>query len=149
MFLWFKDALFASYDKAWFKLIGGYLGYKGHVPAGRFNAGQKMFYWYTTIFGIILSVTGLLLVWRTSFALSTICITSTIHNLVAFIMISGVFAHAYLGTIANPGTWRVLVDGTVTREWAAHHHPMWYESLVRSGLVEPEEGSDESSDAEV
>ncbi len=28
-------------------------------------------------------------------------------------------AHAYLGTIANPGTWRVLIDGSVTREWAS------------------------------
>ena len=38
--------------------MGGYLGYKGEVPAGRFNAGQKMFYWYTAIFGVIMSVTA-------------------------------------------------------------------------------------------
>ena len=39
-------------------------------------------------------------------------------------------AHAYLGTIANPGTWRVLIDGSVTREWAEHHHPNWFRALL-------------------
>jgi formate dehydrogenase gamma subunit len=141
--LWFRDALFASYDKDWVRRIGGYLGYKGKVPAGRFNAGQKMFYWYTTIFGLIISVTGVILVFRDSFALSTICITSTIHNLMAFILIAGVVAHAYLGTVANPGTWRVLVDGSVTREWAQHHHPQWYYNLLRKGKVE--QPTDEAS----
>lgn len=133
--LWFRDAIFASYDKEWVRRIGGYLGYKGHVPSGRFNAGQKMFYWYTTVFGVIMSITGVMLVFKELFILGTICVTSTAHNLIGFVMIAGVLAHAYLGTIANPGTWRVLVDGSVTREWAHHHHPNWYRSLVDKGIV--------------
>ena len=44
-------------------------------------------------------------------------------------------AHAYLGTVANPGTWRVLVDGSVTREWAEHHHPNWYRALLAEEKV--------------
>jgi len=143
MFLWFRDAMFASYDKEWVRRIGGYLGYKGKVPAGRFNAGQKMFYWYTTIFGAIMIVTGLVLIFKGLFSLSTICITSTVHNLTGFVMIAGVMAHAYLGTIANPGTWRVLVDGSVTREWAHHHHVNWYKELLRRGLVKPAKGEEE------
>ena len=137
--LWFRDALFASYDKDWMRLIGGYLGYKGEVPAGRFNAGQKMFYWYTTIFGIVMSITGIMLIWKTVFPLGTVCITSTVHNFFGFVMIAGVLAHAYLGTIANPGTWRVLVDGSVTREWAHHHHPNWYRRLVERGVVKSQD----------
>jgi formate dehydrogenase gamma subunit len=129
--VWFKDAFFASYDREWVRLIGGYLGHKGDVPAGRFNAGQKMFYWYTAIFGLAMSVTGILLIYKYDFSLPTICVTSTIHNLVGFFLIAGVLSHAYLGTIANPGTWRVLVDGYVTREWAQHHHPYWYRMLMK------------------
>ena len=56
--LWLEDAIFQAYDKDWVRKLGGYLGHKGHVPAGRFNAGQKMFYWFTAAFGIIMSVTG-------------------------------------------------------------------------------------------
>ncbi len=117
------------------------------MPAGRFNAGQKMFYWYTAVFGIIMSVTGVMLVFKDSFELSTICLTSTVHNLIGFFLIAGVLAHAYLGTVANPGTWRVLVDGSVTREWARHHHPNWYQALLSAGLIAGEKSDeDEPSD---
>ncbi len=128
--VWFKDALFADYDKEWVRVIGGYLGYKGVVPAGRFNAGQKMFYWYTTIVGNLMSITGMLLIFKSLVSLPALVFTSTLHNLLGFVLIAGVVAHAYLGTIANPGTWRVLVDGYVTRKWAEHHHPLWYQSIV-------------------
>jgi len=128
--VWFKDALFADYDKEWVRVIGGYLGYKGVVPAGRFNAGQKMFYWYTTIIGNLMSITGMLLIFKGLVSLPALVFTSTLHNVLGFVLIAGVLAHAYLGTIANPGTWRVLVDGYVTRKWAEHHHPLWYQSIV-------------------
>jgi formate dehydrogenase gamma subunit len=137
LWLWLEDAIFQAYDKDWVRKLGGYLGHKGHVPAGRFNAGQKMFYWFTAAFGIIMSVTGVMLVFKSQLQLSTICATSTLHNLVGFFLIPGVLAHAYLGTVANPGTWRVLVDGSVTREWARHHHPNWYQSLIEEGEIEP------------
>jgi cytochrome b subunit of formate dehydrogenase len=54
-----------------------------------------------------------------------------------------VLGHAYLGTIANPGTWRVLVDGYVTREWAQHHHPYWYRLIVEKerAVSEAKEGA--------
>ncbi len=133
--VWFRDAAFTSYDKEWVRKLGGYLGYKGDVAAGRFNAGQKMFYWFTSIFGILISITGLLLTFRGYLPVSAKCFLSTIHNLTAFVMIAGVLAHAYLGTIANPGTWRVLVDGHVTKTWARHHHLNWYQSLIEKQVI--------------
>jgi len=146
--LWLKDAVFAAYDKQWVKHIGGYMGYKGKVKSGRFNAGQKMFFWYTTVFGILISISGIVLIFKDTFSLSIICATSTFHNLFAFILLAGVLSHAYLGTVANPGTWRVLVDGFVTKVWAEHHHPLWYEKLVRRGIVKPDEDEDEDLQSE-
>jgi len=137
--IWFRDAVFTSYDKDWVRKLGGYLGYKGEVAAGRFNAGQKMFYWFTSILGILISITGLFLTFKGAFSLSIICVLSTTHNLIAFMLIAGVFSHAYLGTVANPGTWRVLVDGYVNKIWAKHHHKNWYQSLIEQHVVEPED----------
>ncbi|MBN2225857.1 MAG: formate dehydrogenase subunit gamma [candidate division Zixibacteria bacterium] len=148
IFAWFRDAIFASYDKVWVQRIGGYLGHKGHVPSGRFNAGQKMFFWYTAIFGLLMSATGLILIFKPWFSLSVICMTSTIHNLVGFFLIAGVLSHAYLGTVANPGTWRVLVDGYVTYDWAHHHHPNWYAMLREKGLVPKDHGDMHDNDSE-
>ncbi len=129
--VWFRDAAFESYDREWIRKLGGYLGHRGEVPAGRFNAGQKMFYWYSGVLGLVMSVTGVVLIFKSAFQLSTVCLLSTAHNLFGFFLIAGVLAHAYLGTVANPGTWRVLVDGSVTREWAQHHHPNWYKALLQ------------------
>ena len=134
--LWFRDAAFESFDREWVRKMGGYLGHKGEVPAGRFNAGQKMFYWLSSSLGLLMGVTGLILVFKGSFGLPTICVTSTVHNLLGFFLIAGVVAHAYLGTVANPGTWRVLVDGSVTREWAEHHHPNWFRKLKEQERIE-------------
>ncbi len=39
--------------------------------------------------------------------------------------------HIYLGTIAYPGTARAMLYGTVTRQWAKLHHPLWYEEQVK------------------
>ena len=149
--LWFRDAIFASYDKAWVKLFGGYLGAKEEVPAGRFNAGQKVFYWYTTIFGLMMALTGLMLVYKEAFPLGIVCLTSTIHNFVGLLLIAGVLSHAYLGTVANPGTWQVLVDGVVSRTWAKHHHPNWYRELLEKGVIQKADAAElpeKSGDAE-
>jgi formate dehydrogenase gamma subunit len=150
LWLWLEDAVFESHDKEWVRKLGGYLGHKGEVPAGRFNAGQKMFYWYTAVFGIVMSVTGVMLIFKTAFQLSTNCLTSTLHNLIGFFLVAGVLAHGYFGTIANPGTWRVLVDGLVPREWARHHHPNWYRALLETAKIEPEkrEPAEPDEDAE-
>jgi len=143
-YLWFSDALFEHYDKIWIKMLGGYLGHKGEVPAGRFNAGQKAFYWMTVIFGGLLIITGLPLIHKTDLVVWLACLLTTIHNLVAFVMIAGVVAHAYLGTIANPGSWQVLVDGMVSKLWAEHHHPNWYRELVKEKVIKVENDSDKN-----
>jgi len=75
------------------------------------------------------------LIFKFTFPLSVICVTSTIHNLAAFILLAGVFSHAYLGTVANPGTWRVLVDGYVSKIWAEHHHLNWFRMLIDRGTI--------------
>jgi formate dehydrogenase subunit gamma len=98
-----------------------------------------MFYWLSSILGVLMGLTGLVLIYKGAFELPTICITSTIHNLLGFFLIAGVVAHAYLGTVANPGTWRVLVDGSVTRGWAEHHHPNWFRKLNEQERIEEAE----------
>ncbi len=55
-------------------------------------------------------------------------------------------AHAYLGTIANPGTWRALIDGKVGRKWAKKHHSEWYKEIVKK--EPPEEPAKEHEGTE-
>ena len=59
MFLvWFKDMLPQLHDIAWIFILGGYLSKKKKpVPAGKFNAGQKMYFWFATVGGGVMAFT--------------------------------------------------------------------------------------------
>jgi len=93
------------------------------------NAGQKMFFWFTGVLTLIMGVTGIMLIFRDSFDLGTNCLLSTIHGFFAIIFTATIIARIYLGAIANPGTWRALVDGKVSRKWAKKHHSEWYKEI--------------------
>jgi formate dehydrogenase subunit gamma len=130
--LWARDARFASYDKEWLKNHGGYIGGKEvYVPAGRMNAGQKIFFWLTVFLTVIMGATGAMLIFKNNLPLGLSCILSTVHGFFAIVFVAAIIAHAYLGTIANPGTWRTLVDGKVSRSWAEKHHSEWYKEISR------------------
>lgn len=122
LLLWARDMIFSRLDIGWVKVLGGYLGYKGHVPAGRFNAGQKLFYWFILLVVACLAMTGLMMRyelggegWET--------LAYTLHECCAYLMIVCILAHAYLGTFANPGTIGSVFNGQVARTWLEHHHP--------------------------
>ncbi|HOP46264.1 MAG TPA: formate dehydrogenase subunit gamma [Desulfobacteraceae bacterium] len=132
IFLWARDAGFKPYDMQWLKKRGGYLGGRHEeVPAGRLNAGQKIFFWLSALFSLIMAVTGIMLIFKSSLGLGTICVLSTIHGFFSILFIASIIAHAYLGTIANPGTWRALVDGKVGRKWAEKHHSEWFKEVSK------------------
>ncbi len=130
--LWGPYAKFVDYDKEWLAKKGGYIGGEEvEVPAGRLNAGQKIFFWLTMALTVIMGVTGIPLIFKTSLPLTWSCLLSTIHGFFAVVFVAAIIAHAYLGTIANPGTWRILVTGKVSRNWAKKHHSKWYEEYVK------------------
>ena len=135
--LWYKDARFVAYDREWLQKRGGYLGRQEvEVPAGRINAGQKIFFWLTLALSLIMGVTGILLIFKNSLPLTTNCLLSTVHGFFAIILVAAVIAHAYLGTIANPGTWSAMVTGMVSRRWPKKHHSEWFKEVT---WAEPED----------
>jgi len=119
--LWSRDMVFRRLDKGWFKVLGGYLGYRGRVPAGRFNAGQKVLFWLVCALVGCLALTGwVMMAGRPEFLLS---ICYTLHILCMYVVILLVIGHVYLGVFANPGTLRAMLEGRVDKAWLEHHHP--------------------------
>ncbi|MBD3236292.1 MAG: formate dehydrogenase subunit gamma [Candidatus Eisenbacteria bacterium] len=136
--LWARDARWAPYDSEWLRKKGGYIGHEKYVPAGRLNAGQKVFFWISMWLSLLMGVSGVLLIWKTALPLSLSCFLSTLHGFLAILFVATIAVHAYLGTIANPGTWRALIDGKVSREWARKHHSVWYERIAAQSGGEAE-----------
>jgi len=128
------ESIFKSYDFKWFAKLGGYLDptHKTHAPAGRVNAGQKVFYWYGLFALIVMAVTGFGLMYnfvskdmRTTFLL--------IHFVVGVFWIAFVIIHLYLATIANPGTIWAMINGKVSEDYIKVHNPEWYKELKEKG----------------
>ena len=123
-----KDNFYSSGDMKWLFKAGGLLG--GHVSAGRFNAGEKIWFWIASIFGLALCITGLIL----DFAIlgqgrEVMALSHVIHSISAIVMISISFGHIYLGTAGMQGSFSSMANGYVDENWAKAHHDRWYEQI--------------------
>lgn len=124
---WWRHAVFAPCDKEWICKLGGYLWIKADCPAGKFNAGQKAFFWLVAVLGgLVISGTGIGLLVGRGFAASWVY---TLHDIAAIALIAGILGHMYLGIFANPGTIMSILTGRVKRSWAEKHHSEWAKKL--------------------
>ncbi|HVL57976.1 MAG TPA: formate dehydrogenase subunit gamma [Burkholderiaceae bacterium] len=130
-----KDNWPRSHDLKWFRNAGGMLG-GGHVPSGRFNAGEKMFFWGgLTLLGVIVSVSGFVLLFPNfEQTRATMQLMWTWHVVAALLFVAASFGHIYMGTIGVAGAYRAMRDGYVDETWAREHHEYWYQD-VKSGKV--------------
>jgi formate dehydrogenase subunit gamma len=121
-----KDNIYARGDMKWLLKGGGMFG-GGHVSAGRFNAGEKIWFWIAIMGGLVLSATGLIL----DFAVfgqgrEVMEISHVLHGIAALVVITVSFGHIYLGTAGVEGTIGSMTTGFVDEAWAATHHDRWY-----------------------
>jgi len=132
MIVWAKHLKFAPYDLAWIKKAGGYIWrISEHLKAGCFNTGQKLMLWASGFLTLMVSITGIMLIFKTGFSLNLRFITTIIHGSFGIAFMAAVAIHAYLGTVANPGSWRAMADGKVTSQWAEKHHSEWYKEITK------------------
>ncbi len=131
---WAEDCRFEACDWQWAKGFGGYLGGHGEVPAGRFNGGQKAFFWAILCLGILCMLSGALRMFSVIFS-GCQDIIYLVHRYSSLLLVIFVIVHIYLGTLANPGTWQVLVTGKVSARWTYLHHPLWRHK-AHNGVVE-------------
>jgi len=125
---------FNRYDWQWIKAGGGLVSHK-HVPAGFFNAGEKLWFWGgLTLLGLVMSVTGLVLDFvifgQTRYMLQW---ANYLHIVGATLYIVGAMGHIYMGTLGDPHAWRAMRHGTVDEAWAREHHEYWHDE-IRPGL---------------
>lgn len=115
---------FGPEDSAWIGSFGGYLSDAKVPEQGRLNAGQKLFYLTVFVFGLLISFSGLVL-WLLKGERVWMQVGHLLHNLAFIVLVTAVPLHVYLGTAANPGTFRGMTRGTVTLSWAKRHHGKW------------------------
>ena len=98
---------------------------EGLPEAGRFNAGQKMLFWFQSLAAVALLVTGVVLWFPEWMPRSLRLLAIALHPLAGVGAIALIILHVYMGTAAVPGALRAMLQGKVTHGWARAHHPKW------------------------
>jgi formate dehydrogenase subunit gamma len=148
MFLmWVKDALFNFDDVKWMMIVGGYLSKeKKPIPAGKFNAGQKMWFWIATLGGIAMIVTGAMM-YLLDFDMSMLTsmtglsqidllrLAAILHNVVGFAVVALFITHVYMSLFAIKGAVHSIIDGHMEEEEVKILHSSYYKKLQKEGKV--------------
>jgi formate dehydrogenase subunit gamma len=132
--MWWRDMQTTEADLRWRKAIKHYIENDDQnlPPEGRFNYGQKLYFW-VMIYGVILlliSGTGLWFVESIPEWLRLLSVT--VHVTAALATIGGLIIHVYMGTAMVRGGFSSIVRGEVTTAWARTHHRLWYEQVTKS-----------------
>jgi formate dehydrogenase gamma subunit len=127
--LWERAAWFRGYDRIWFARLGGYFSNGEDLPAGKFNAGQKVYFWVVVVCIVGLAGTGAVMGFGGEGLRHWLPIAYTLHDTLALIVSACVLGHVYLAVLANPGSLKAIMIGKVSRSWALHHHSKWLNEL--------------------
>ncbi len=126
-----KDNLPKAIDLQWFAKAGGLFSGK-HVPSGRFNAGEKSWFWVgVTLLGVVVSVTGFILNFPNFEQGRTLMQqASVIHAIAAVVFTTLALGHIYMGTVGVEGAYESMRTGYVDETWAKEHHELWHQETV-------------------
>lgn len=124
---WARDMRFNTADREWTRRLKTYAG-SGHtgLDTGRYNAGQKGYYWLSILGGVVLLLTGLPLWYPWMLSSGFNQVARFVHHGAFLIMVGGFIIHVYLSAVVFPGTLSAMTTGRVSRAWAAWHHPGWF-----------------------
>ncbi|MFH9662843.1 cytochrome b/b6 domain-containing protein [Streptomyces sp. NPDC017248] len=115
---------FGPHDRVWLRAVLRRDRRPGSRPAGKFNAGQKVYAAWIAGATLVMLGTGLMmwfthltpLRWRTS--------ATFVHDWLA--LTAGVVLAGHIGmALGDPEARRGLRTGTVSEEWARREHPLW------------------------
>ncbi|HMH16953.1 MAG TPA: formate dehydrogenase subunit gamma [Burkholderiales bacterium] len=133
--IFIKDNLPRLYDFKWFANLGGMISGE-HVPSGRFNAGEKVWFWVgVVVLSLVASASGLVLLFPNFDQVRSVMIeANVVHMVTAGAVMAISLGHIYLGTIGLDGAYQAMRNGYVDETWAKEHHEYWYND-VKSGKV--------------
>jgi formate dehydrogenase subunit gamma len=131
---WHRDMRLDDDDRAWAKAMPDYIRNEDDQlpPAGRFNFGQKLFFWGIFSSVILLLLSGAVLWFTESLPWSLRYLrylAILVHAAVAMITIGLFLIHIYMSTILEEGSFGSMIHGTVTRAFAWTFHRKWYDRV--------------------
>jgi formate dehydrogenase subunit gamma len=130
--IWRENLLLPS-DRTWLKNAVAVMTKRKEIPVqGKYNAGQKVMFWWMLLSIVGLAASGVVL-WRPYFAdafgADLRALATAVHVFFAFFMFAAIGVHVYAAFFTK-GSITAMLRGTVTRRWARFHHPGWYREVA-------------------
>lgn len=101
---------------------------------GRYNAGQKLMFFWLVICAIVLLLSGFV-IWREFFSAyfssGVVRFAGVLHALFAFLIVCAIVVHIYSAFWVK-GSVRAMTRGTVTPGWAWKHHRAWFRDKLHA-----------------
>ena len=134
-FTFLRDNVWRRYDLTWLLRFGGLFG-GAEVPSGKFNAGEKAWFWGgLLVCGVIVGATGLILDFPNfDQTRGTMQLASIVHLAVASLFMLAAVGHIYMGTLGMAGAYDAMSRGYVDETWAKEHHLYWYND-IKAGRI--------------
>ena len=134
-FTFIRDNWPRAYDWNWIRRFGGLFSNQD-VPSGKFNAGEKIWFWGgLLVCGLIVSASGFVLDFPNfNQTRSTMQIANIIHLTVASLFMLASLGHIYMGTLGMAGAYDAMSTGYVDETWAKEHHLYWYND-IKAGKI--------------
>jgi formate dehydrogenase subunit gamma len=131
-FHWLGDMRFLPSERGWLgPKAFEYMRYESDdSEVGKYNGGQKLLFWSVSLGMVGLLLSGLLIWFPRAFPRLLLEFAYIIHDVTFIAFAVAIVFHIYLGTAAEPGTFRSMTRGTVNRKWARLHHPRWYREVT-------------------
>ncbi|MDD3852823.1 MAG: cytochrome b/b6 domain-containing protein [Syntrophomonadaceae bacterium] len=140
---WIKDLLrFGKNDIIFvMKFPLEFLGFPVKIPPQtRFNGGEKGNSMVTPTMVILLVISGYIMWFPSIFPAGLVRVAYPTHDIAMVFATLMVCMHGYLGSF-HPGSgesfWGMW-KGTVRKDWAQHHHAIWYEETYANKDKEEE-----------
>ena len=132
---WIGQNFPTAADVEWLKMGGGMGKGGGHAPAHKYNAGQKLLYWFIVIGGAAMIITGYMLMFPFYYGMGVgdMELAEVFHGVVGMLFVALILAHIYLGTLGMEGAFESMSQGTVDLNWAKEHHNLWVEEEMGRG----------------
>ncbi|WP_320033760.1 formate dehydrogenase subunit gamma [Halarcobacter sp.] len=146
LLMWLKEMLPTSDDIKWMMIMGGYLNKrKDPIPAGKFNAGQKMWFWLCTLGGIVMILTGAAMYFQ-DFNLSIIKAleisqidflrgSAIVHNILGMAVVALFMTHIYMSVFAIKGAIHSMISGLKEEEEVEILHSTYYKKLKKEQKI--------------
>jgi formate dehydrogenase subunit gamma len=145
-FMWLIPMLPTFDDVKWLFMAGGYLTKKKVVvPAGQFNAGQKLWFWLATIGGFVLIITGAVMYYE-DFDLvilkglnldqiDILRISAIVHNFLGMAVTALFITHLYMSLFAIKGSLDSMISGNKSEDEVKYMHSSFYKKLKKEDKI--------------